>query len=268
MLEMDFHLNQAASPARTPLTGKGIVITRPEMQAGPLAAQLAALGARPIIFPAVVIQALPEQAPIAATMSQLADFDAVIFASANAVIHSLPHWQQAWPSSVMPFAVGPGTAAVLAQYGVARALTPASQFDSEGLLALPELQEVAGKRILLIRGQGGRLSLAQTLTQRGASITLLDCYRRSCPSTGALGLLEAWQEGRIDAILLTSSEGASNLLQILPSKALAYLKSTPIFVPHPKVLAHCQNLGLSQLHLTAGGEQGLLNGLITFWSKP
>jgi uroporphyrinogen-III synthase len=265
---MDFHLNQTATPARTPLTGKGIVITRPEMQAGPLAAQLAALGARPIIFPAVVIQALALQAPIAAVMGELAGFDAVIFASANAVIHSLPHWQQAWPSGVVPFAVGPGTAAVLRQYGVAQALTPASQFDSEGLLALPELQQVAGRRILLIRGQGGRLSLAQTLSERGASVTLLDCYRRSCPSTGADGLLEAWQEGRVDALLLTSSEGASNLLQILPAKGLTYLKSTPVFVPHPKVFAHCQALGLNQLHLTAGGEQGLLNGLITFWSNP
>ena len=107
--------------ASGPLRGARIVITRPARQAAGLAQQIAALGGKPVMFPAIVI--LPPAA---------------------------------WPTHLVALAPGPGTATALAAVGVRQVRIPATTMDSEGLLALPELADVAGKRIVIYRGSGGR----------------------------------------------------------------------------------------------------------------
>ena len=67
--------------------------------------------------------------------------------------------------------------------------------DSEGLLALPELANVAGNRIVIFRGAGGRELLHSMLAARGARVEQIECYRRARPVTDAAGLIEAWRDG-------------------------------------------------------------------------
>ncbi|MCC6193887.1 MAG: uroporphyrinogen-III synthase [Burkholderiales bacterium] len=243
------------------LAGVGVLVTRPARQAAGLVAQLAALGARPIVFPAIVILPPSDPATLARAHAALATYDAAIFVSANAAEYGAPG---AWPAQVTAIATGPGSAAALVAVGVANVRIPDTTFDSDGLLALPELRQVQGKRIAIFRGVGGRDHLRQALCARGAHVDYVDCYRRARPESGAGGLAEALRAGRVQALTLTSSEGLDNLCAVLPDDAGAMMRRLPAFAPHPRIAAHARALGFTAIE-TPSGDAGLLAGLLE-WS--
>lgn len=251
--------------ASRPLQGVGVVVTRPARQAAGLVAQLATLGAMPIVFPAIVILPPEDAAPLARMHASLARYDAAVFVSANAAEYGVPG---RWPAGVRAFAPGPGTAAALYATGVGEVEIPATTYDSEGLLALPGLSSVAGKRIAIFRGGGGREHLATVLRERGATVDVVDCYRRARPASGASGLVEALRGGRANALTLTSSEGLDNLCALLDTGSRTLLAALPAFVPHPRIAAHARELGFRAVD-TGAGDDGLVAGLLEwFASRP
>lgn len=243
-----------------PLAGIGILVTRPARQAGGFAAKLAALGARPVVFPAIAILPPPDPAPLARVHAALDECDIAVFVSANAVEYGVPDPRR-WPSTLVPFAPGPGTAEALAAVGIAGARIPTTTLDSEGLLALPELADVAGKRIVIFRGDGGREHLGDALAARGARVDYVTCYRRAAPQLGAAGLVEAFRDGRIDAVTITASEGLDNLWALADEPLRAAWRARPTFAPHPRIAARARALGLAVVE-TGGGDAGLVAGLL------
>ncbi|MEO8302985.1 MAG: uroporphyrinogen-III synthase [Betaproteobacteria bacterium] len=246
-----------------PFAGLGILITRPARQAAGFARKVAALGGTPVIFPAIAILPPADPSVLSRVHAGLATYDIAIFVSANAVEHGAPDPRQ-WPARIAVFAPGPGTAEALAAVGIPDAHTPVTTFDSEGLLGLPDLIDVRGKRVLILRGDGGREHLGDTLRARGAEVDHVACYRRSKPRSGVTGLAEAFRDGRIDAVTITSSEGLDNLWTLADEAIRASWRASPTFVPHPRIAAHARGLGLSVVE-TAGGDAGLVAGLLE-WS--
>jgi uroporphyrinogen-III synthase len=246
------------------LRGAGVVITRPARQAAGLAREIAAVGGRPLIFPAIVILPPADQAALRAVHWDIAHYDIAIFVSANAVEYGVGD-PAAWPVRILTLAPGPGTAAALAAVGIGNVRVPATTMDSEGLLALPELQSVAGKRVAIFRGDSGRELLRSALEARGAQVTQVECYRRARPENAA-GLVEAWRERRIDAVTLTSSEGLDNLWAILGAESRGYLAATPVFVPHPRIAEHARTLGLREVIATPPADSGLIASLLEYFA--
>ena len=240
-----------------------MLVTRPARQAAPFAAKIAALGAAPVIFPAIAILPPDDPAPLAAAHARLEHYDLVVFVSANAAEYGVPPGR-AWPPSLVALAPGPGTAEALATLGVPDARFPATTFDSDGLLALPLLADLTGRRVLVLRGEGGREQLPAALAARGAAVDVVACYRRAPPSSLA-GLEAAFAAPGIDAVTLTSSEGIDNLWTRLAADARAAWRACPSFVPHPRIAAHARGLGLPVVE-TAGGDAGLIAGLIE-WAR-
>jgi uroporphyrinogen-III synthase len=156
--------------------------------------------------------------------------------------------------------IGQGSAKALRSLGIADVIAPAERFDSEGLLALPELQNVAGLRVMIFRGDGGRELLGDTLKARGAIVEYAACYQRSKPQQDAGVLLAA----KPDAITVTSSEALGYLWDMLDDHAKASLRATPIFLPHARIAGLAREQGWSQVQLTASGDDGLLSALITW----
>ena len=247
------------------LHGAGIVITRPARQAAGLAREIAALGGKPLVFPAIVILPPADARPLREVQRQLADYDIAVFMSGNAVEYGVGD-PAAWPAHLLVLAPGPGTAAALAAVGIADVRIPATTLDSEGLLALPELERVAGKRVVVFRGETGRELLKSALEARGASVTQVECYRRARPEGGASGLIEAWREKRIDAVTLTSSEGLDNLWAILDDEGRRYLAATPAFVPHPRIAERAKALGLREVVVTPPADAGLIAALLEYFT--
>lgn len=248
-----------------PLAGKTIVVTRPRAQAGPLAAAIAAQGGQPLVFPLLEISPAADTQPLADAVARLADYSLAVFISPNAVDHALPAIlaRGGWPAGLLPAAVGQGTVKALAAHGVAGCIAPDERFDSEALLALPELaaERVAGRRIAIFRGDGGRELLADTLRARGAEVDCVSCYRRSGPADGVASLLDAWRAGRLDALTVSSSEGLRYLVDLLDAEGRAWLQKTPVFVPHARIADNARALGLSNIILTEAADAGILAGL-------
>ena len=246
-----------------PLAGIGVIVTRPARQAAGLASQLAALGATPIVFPAIAILPPSDSAPLARGHASLASYDAAVFVSANAAEYGAPGQ---WPRNVVAYATGPGTAGALRAVGIPDVSIPQTTYDSEGLLALPALADLRGKRIVIFRGEGGRDHLADALRARGAHVDCIDCYRRIRPESGAGGLAEALLAGRAHALTITSSEGLDNLRALLDERALRVLRAMPTFVPHPRIEEHARASGFRAV-LTESGDAGLIAGLLEFFSR-
>lgn len=183
-----------------PLAGRRIVITRPAERAGRLAARLAALGAIPIVFPTIRIEAA-DPAPLVAAARALDGFDWVIFTSANGVEAFFARLADAGRNARdvgrrKVAAIGPVTARALRERGVEPALMPA-EYVAEAVLA--SLGEVRGLRILLPRADIAREALAEGLRERGALVTELAAYR----TVGADGPPPDLDQA--DAVTFTSS---------------------------------------------------------------
>lgn len=261
---MNVHALEPRATPRGPLSGLGIVVTRPARQAGAFAQKLAALGATPIAWPAIVILPPDDPVSLARVHASLASYDLAIFVSANAAEFGAPPVGR-WPATLQAYAPGPGTAEALAGVGVPDVRVPVEAYDSEGLLALPDLADVRGKRAIVFRGHGGRDQLVDALAHRGASVESVACYRRAAPSGDASALVDAIDAGRAHALTLTSSEGVDNLMRAAGPRGGAKLARLPAFAPHARIVAHARAAGLDA-RLTAGADAGLIAGLLE-WAR-
>ncbi|WP_371324454.1 uroporphyrinogen-III synthase [Dechloromonas sp. ZY10] len=254
------------------LAGRTIVVTRPLAQCGPLAEAIRAAGGEPLVFPLLEILPADDPAPLVAAVEQLASYRVAIFISPNAVDHALPAIIAAggWPAGLLPAAVGQGTVKALAAHGVHGCIAPTERFDSEALLELPELarERIAGQRIAIFRGDGGRELLGDTLRARGATVDPVTCYRRLGPSAGAQPLLAAWKNRSLDALTVSSSEGLRYLWDLLPEEGRLALAETPVFVPHARIAENAKIIGLQKIILTEAADQGILRALRAYnWQR-
>lgn len=259
----DHILAQLTTLPKLPLAGCGIAITRPQQQALVLAQLIRQQGGTPILFPLLAISPLDDYTACDTAIAGLGDCDWAIFISSNAVEYAMPRIRrqfQHWPQHVRCVAVGPGSAATLARYGIGDVSIPANRYDSEGLLALPEFQQIEGRRVIIFRGIGGRELLAQTLEQRGAKVVLAECYRRSNPQADAGKLHRLWQSGRLQALVVTSSEAMRNLLAL--AGAADWLRQTPICVNAACIAEVASQHGLKAVLADAPGDSGLLRCLL------
>ena len=88
------------------------------------------------------------------------------------------------------------------------------------------------------------------------------------PAGGFASLLDAWRDGRLDALVVSSSEALRYLVDGLPPEAHAYLRQTPLFVPHARIAENARALGLGRVVLTEAADSGLIRGLLAYnWSR-
>jgi uroporphyrinogen-III synthase len=237
------------------LQGRGILITRPRERAQGLAKLIEAAGGRAIVFPAIEIQEVP--------LPKLAEFDLAIFVSPTAVKQALAAMK--WPQRAKAAAVGRGTQRELERHGIEGIIAPESGADSEALLAVPELQRVAGRRIVILRGEGGRSLLGDTLAARGAHVEYAECYRRVRPQTDSGPLLTAFAKGAVHAVTVSSAEGLENLVEMLGAAGREHLKKTPLFVPHPRIAAEAKRLGLGEASVGGASDEEMLERLVAYF---
>jgi len=223
-----------------PLAGVTVVVTRPRAQAARFAALVSAAGGTPLLLPALEIESIELDAEARARLAPDA-FDWTIYTSANAVessLRQLPH-----PARTRIAAVGRGTARALAERDIAVQAVPAATADSEGLLALEPFARVAGQRILILKGEGGRTLLREELERRGATVVTGDLYLRvaAVPDPASLASLgHACATGRV-VVAVTSAESLAALLAALPDARLPRLRDATLLVPGERVAASARS---------------------------
>ena len=249
-----------------PLAGLGILVTRPAHQAAQLADLIRQAGGQPILFPTLEIVDLPDLQALNALIDRLEQFDLAIFISPNAVHKALNliRARRALPPALKIAAIGKGSRKALAQFGVQNVIAPAQRFDSEALLEHPELHHIAGRQVVIFRGDGGRELLGDVLVQRGAQIEYAECYRRQKPQADSSALRYLWARNELNAVTVTSAEALHNLYDIAGKLCQQWLKKTPVFVPHERIAHTARELGLEQVFVTEAGDEGMLAGLVAW----
>lgn len=128
-----------------------------------------------------------------------------------------------------------------------------------GLLALPALQQIAGKRVLILRGNGGRDLIASTLASRGALVHYCAAYERHYPELDGDRLTHHWQAAGLDSLLITSGELLQRLLELVPDHQHPWLFDRLLVVPSPRVAEMAHSAGF--IHITIA--QGASNQALT-----
>jgi uroporphyrinogen III methyltransferase/synthase len=165
-----------------PLLGRKVVVTRTRQQASQLSAALRQAGAEPIEVPVIEV-ADPSDggAALAAAAGRLADHDWVVLTSPNGARRLLDAVAAAGGDArafgaAGVAAIGPGTAAALAERGLRADLVP-DRYVAEALLdALPP-PPAGGGRILIARAEVARDVLPQGLESRGWQVEVVPAYR-------------------------------------------------------------------------------------------
>jgi uroporphyrinogen III methyltransferase/synthase len=260
-----------------------VVITRPAGQSNELIARLAAAGIATLDFPLIDIAPVTDDAPLRAALASLERYALVVFVSPNAVDQAFAHSDSIWPHALPIGVVGPGSVQALVRHGVAapayKVISPPSgsdedtaRFDSEGLFAAIDTAlgatSLEGKRVLIVRGDGGREWLAERLREAGAELDTVAAYRRLVPepSIGAWARVHELLAGVPHAWLLTSSEGVRNLNELahdhLTADEIAQLKRAALVTPHPRIAQTARALGFDSMTVSGAGDERIARALI------
>ena len=242
------------------LGGAGVLVTRPAHQADRLCRLIEAHGGRAVRFPALEIRE-PRNPEVARALLAAANgFDLLIFVSANAVERAAADLPT--PLSPPIAAVGEATARALRRHGLVPSILPLGGADSEGLLAAPALADVTGKRVLIVRGEGGRALLGDTLGARGAAVRHAEIYRRALPAADPAALLAGWRE-TVDVVTVTSRELLDNLLVLLGDAGRALLLATPLVVISDRLAAAARAAGFGRVTVADSAlDEAVLEGVL------
>ena len=236
------------------LAGLSVLVTRPEHQSEGLCDLIQAAHGRPVRFPAIEILG-PADKPAARTELRGASrADILIFVSANAVQYAFPLLPEQLPLDIGIAAVGSATARALADSGLEPTLVP-EKMDSEGLLALPALQAAEGLSVYVLRGNGGRELLAETLRERGAKVHQVEVYRRELPKrqAAAVNLVRGWQQ-LVQVVIATSNAILDNLYTLLGDEGARHLNDTPLIVVSQRMADYAIGRGCENVHVASSAR--------------
>ncbi|MGH9485906.1 MAG: uroporphyrinogen-III synthase [Terriglobales bacterium] len=256
--------------APKPLKDTGIVITRPMHQGEALKARLEAKGANVLHFPTTEILPVSRSPELDACLKRLDHYHYAIFISPNAVDYAADFMDLgALPPKLRLAAIGPGTARALSAHGRKPDMLPRDGANSEALLKLKALHAVDKKRVLIVRGQGGRELLAETLEERGADVDYAEVYRRAVPRLDRSELGAWFRKGGVDVIAVTSREALLNLDRMLSPALTPYLRSAQLLVSSARVIKLAGALGVRRRPIIAAdtSDRALVHALVKWWTN-
>jgi uroporphyrinogen-III synthase len=239
--------------------GFSVLITRPAGRADSLLAGLEQLGICHSYQPLITTQQVMLKPK---DKTALQDAELLVFVSIAAVTCL----ENQFDLTRLPqplFAVGRTTATAL-EKACKRAVTAPLDQRSEGLLALPELQQVAGRHVTIVRGNAGRELIKQGLLARGAKVSYVQSYKRVPLPLDGQRLSDQWRQQQIQCIVVTSNEILSLLFQSLPAEAHGWLQQRHWVLVSPRMQETALGFGIpaAQISLAdSANDQALLDAI-------
>ncbi|HBV76069.1 MULTISPECIES: uroporphyrinogen-III synthase [Vibrio] len=186
--------------------------------------------------------------------------DIIIAVSQHAVHwahHALQYYHFDFPQKAIYFAIGEKTAHLLKKYTQKEVIFPLIS-DSEHLLDLPALKSIKNKRILILRGNGGRELIYQTLSQRGGRVRYNEIYRRNPIPIIDPTLCTHWQDSKVTQLVITSGDQLQYLIQQIPKQYLHWLKQLTLYIPSQRIGQQAEKFGFSHIINTRSAANPIL----------
>jgi len=252
------------------LYGLRILVTRPAHQADNLASLIGLAGGMAVKFPTLAIEATDNVSQIKDSLARLDDYQWLVFVSANAVNFALKAngGKISWFSPINSVAMGQATAQAMLSAGLPVDLVTPQGFNSEALLTMPALQQINGHKFLIVRGEGGKELLADSLRVRGGLVDYLEVYRRTIPQTDTSTVSALLADDKLAAIILTSGEALENLLLMLSGNYARQLLLIPLVVVSGRIRQMAANKGFTKIIVADGpSDRAVLAALIMLMGK-
>lgn len=234
-----------------------VLVTRPGQQGLSLCQQLSEVGVASHHHPLIAIQP-GEQ--LTGLEKRLAEVDIIIAVSQHAVTasnHFLSQLNRTWPSHPIYLAVGQKTAHVLSKVSQQKVHYPEIS-DSEHLLKLDELHNVTNKKILILRGNGGRELIFDTLATRGASVEYREVYKRENLAFRSDLLVPIWQDENINQLVITSSGQLDYFISQFTKEHLDWLFTLHLYVPSERIAQQAREVGFKVVTNTFSASNQVL----------
>jgi uroporphyrinogen III methyltransferase / synthase len=211
---------------RQPLFGRRVLVTRAPEQSTDLVAALAQAGAEAVLAPLVHLAPPDDFAPLDAALGRLADYDAIVFTSANAVRFTAQRAAQRGIALEIGAAsvvcVGPATAQAALESGLPVHRAPPARYDAEAVLAqLLGEGGVRGRKFLVPRSDLAREVLPDGLRAAGAEVDTVVAYRNAPADVDRDWLRGELLAGRLDALTFASPSAAKRFCALLDADARA-----------------------------------------------
>lgn len=224
-----------------------ILVTRPSPAADELVSRLRTRGQVAWSFPLIEFTPGIQLDILPARLGGLKAGDLVFILSQQAIHYAQPALSRVgmtWPASLNYYAIGRSTALALHAVSGHDVVWPHEQETSEILIQILALQAVSGKQALILRGNGGRELLAETLLARGAQVEFIECYQRCEKNYHGAEEGRRWRNCGIKTLVVTSGEMLQQLYRLFPD------------VDRDEWLLHCRLVVVSQRLATLAQELG------------
>lgn len=239
-----------------------ILITRPEPEAGKLVKRLQHIGKTAFAFPLLETKPGRDLAILSDELQAMNKGDIVISVSPAAASYAGEHLlnlKAAWPQTLDYYSIGRKSALLLHQYCSKKVIFPEFNAISETLLSLPSLQQVGKKTILILRGNGGRTLLANTLRERGAHVRYCECYQRVAVAYSGKLQAKRWRSLGISTLVVTSGEMLTLLYQLVPViDRFAWLLHCRLVVVSHRLAQLATSLGFREIIVAESADNDAL----------
>jgi uroporphyrinogen-III synthase len=124
----------------------------------------------------------------------------------------------------------------------------APQFDSEALWHQLQHEPWAGASVLIVRGDGGREWLADTLRSHGAQVDFVAAYHRTAPDLSGerrRHLEDALAQPPAHLWFFSSSEAIDHLLHACPG---VHWSDAKAMATHPRIARRARQAGFGSVH--------------------
>ena len=243
-----------------------VLVTRPDERGQQLVDMLAKAGVVAIHLPLFNIEAGAELNGLPNKFAQLKVGDYVFAVSKSAVDFAdkaLKNTGFVWRDDLQYFTVGQGTAQHFAMTTTLAVHYPTIQENSEGVLQLAAMQNLQGKTILILRGNGGRELLSEQAQQRGANVEIVECYRRESIVYNSTEQTSLCKRAGVQTIVATSAEILTQLVDFVPQNEHNWLKSCQLITVSERISHLAQALGWQNVIVSPRADnQTLLQTLL------
>lgn len=223
-----------------------VLVTRPDSRGQELVDMLNEQQIFAIHQPLFTIEAGKELPLLPSVISRLKSGDYVFVVSPNAVDYAVKTLSDTgfhFRADLKYFAVGQRTAKYFTEKAEQAVIYPIESENSEGVLALPDMQNLTEKTILILRADSGRELLAETAILRGATIQYLECYRRESVTDDIPEKISLCKRLGVDTIVITSSEILRSLYEQTKDECKVWLLECDLVVVSQRIAKIAKQMG-------------------------
>lgn len=239
-----------------------ILVTRPSPAGEQLVTRLRALGRVAYHAPLIDFSPGRDLPKLPELLQDMQAGDLVFALSQNAVRYANPLLKRnklSWPVKLSYYAIGRTTALALHTASRLHVTFPPMGETSEMLLSLPLLQNLAGKKALLLRGNGGRELLGASLAERGAAVTFCECYQRSPIYYDGSEQSAHWQRAGVDILVVTSGEMLQQIYTLVPDYyRSSWLLRCRLIVVSDRLAALATQMGWTEVRVAENADNDAL----------